>query len=608
MICKKCGEQIADNSKFCGYCGEVVEEVLEQNTVQKEEQTDVNNNQINDITVEQTNTNLETVKVEEPVKQVKESKKEPSKKNNNILIMLATILIIIAGLICAFLILNKDKEKESSNIDNKPKNSEYRMSGNSLENFDLYFLQLENEKVNKIYSPLSIKYALAMLNEGASRETKDEITAVIGDYKAKKYINSENMSLANAIFVNELYKNSIKQEYTNILLNKYNAEVIFDPFTSADNINSCISNKTLKLIDGAVDSVNKETRFMLVNALGIDMEWQEKFLENKKGVVYRHEKFRWISPQNVLSNKFNENQDVSGMEIIASFNNYDIVSTLGEDKIRETVGSEFRKYLVDPTNSYNYDVQQLNGDFSEENINKVVNKYLDDYIKEINENYKREDSNTDFSFYIDDTVKAFSKKLKEYNGTTLEYIGIMPTTESLDKFISNTNAEKINTILNNLKELKLDNFKDGAVTLITGFIPKFKFDYELNLKNDLQKLGITSVFDVNKSNLSGITSEKNSYIEKAIHKSNIEFTQDGIKAAATTIMGGFGAGQAFDYLYEVPVEEIDLTFDKPYMFIIRDKETKEVWFTGTVYNPLSVSEETENISNSSGSSISVNWE
>ena len=51
-------------------------------------------------------------------------------------------------------------------------------------------------------------------------------------------------------------------------------------------------------------------------------------------------------------------------------------------------------------------------------------------------------------------------------------------------------------------------------------------------------------------------------------------------------MGGFGsAAGGFDYLFDVPVVTIDLTFDKPYMYIIRDKDTGEVWFTGTVYNP-----------------------
>jgi len=39
---------------------------------------------------------------------------------------------------------------------------------------------------------------------------------------------------------------------------------------------------------------------------------------------------------------------------------------------------------------------------------------------------------------------------------------------------------------------------------------------------------------------------------------------------------------------------IDLTFDKPFMFIIRDKDTQEVWFSGTVYEPTKYKEEDNN--------------
>ena len=31
--------------------------------------------------------------------------------------------------------------------------------------------------------------------------------------------------------------------------------------------------------------------------------------------------------------------------------------------------------------------------------------------------------------------------------------------------------------------------------------------------------------------------------------------------------------QKYDYFYDVPIKKIDLTFDKPYFFIIRDKNT-----------------------------------
>ena len=79
---------------------------------------------------------------------------------------------------------------------------------------------------------------------------------------------------------------------------------------------------------------------------------------------------------------------------------------------------------------------------------------------------------------------------------------------------------------------------------------------------------------------------KGTFISDTVHKANISFSNDGIKASAVTLAGGMGDGGCnFDYFYEIPVKEIDLTFDKPYMYIIRDKESGEVWFAGTVYEP-----------------------
>lgn len=225
-------------------------------------------------------------------------------------------------------------------------------------------------------------------------------------------------------------------------------------------------------------------------------------------------------------------------------------------------------------------------------IETAIEDYLDQYIEEINENYKRVDKSTDFSVYTDKNVKAFAKDLKEYNGTTLQYVAIMPE-EDLDTYIDSITAEDVNEIINGLKELKTENFKEGVITEIVGYIPKFKFDYDLDLIKDLNDMGVKDVFDKDKANLKGITDDENAYIAKAKHKANIEFTQDGIKASAATVVMGGGAGESFNYYYDVPVEKIDLTFDKPYMFLIRDKETGEIWFAGTVYEPLSLADEPE---------------
>lgn len=184
-------------------------------------------------------------------------------------------------------------------------------------------------------------------------------------------------------------------------------------------------------------------------------------------------------------------------------------------------------------------------------------------------------------------MKAFAKDLKEYDGTTLQYIGIMLKEVRLDRYIEDTDANQVNDIIGKLKEIKSENFKDGIVTKITGYIPLFQFDYELKLKEDLQSLGITDVFDLNKANLLNMILDHSVAIDAARHKADIEFSKEGIKAAAATMMGGLGtASYGFEYRYEVPVEIIDLTFDRPYFFLIRDKETGEVWFIGTVYEPL----------------------
>ena len=162
----------------------------------------------------------------------------------------------------------------------------------------------------------------------------------------------------------------------------------------------------------------------------------------------------------------------------------------------------------------------------------------------------------------------------------------MPIGTSLESYIKTVKADDLNNIVAELKDVKLENFKEGTITEIKGYIPMFNYDYQLELIKDLKTLGITDIFDSGKANLSKMTKDK-AYISDALHKATIEFSNDGIKAAAVTALGGKGAiDECFNYLYEVPVETIDLTFDKPFMYIIRDKSTSEVWFMGTVYEPV----------------------
>lgn len=533
-----------------------------------------------------------------------QNKKGGNKKKTIIIVCIIVLLVIIAAVCIYFFLIRKSDNEENNNnneVNNETEvintNSPYKLTSNGLEPFDLYFMQLENNGQNKVYSPLSIKYALAMLSEGANGKTKEQIDNIIGKYSARKYNNSDNMSFANSLFIKDTYQDSIKSSYINTVASKYNADVIIDSFRNADTLNSWISDKTFNLITNITDDISY-LDFILVNALAIDMEWVEKIQSEHEiySVNFPHEKANDENYDYMYSfyiyglNTTDYNRlefegvdyEVKSVEIGAVANNFDIINALGEDSIRQTVREAFEQYQEENPGTVKDRYGREISDFD---------SWFDNYyIKELGSNYGHISSSTDFEFYVDDNTKVFAKDLKEYDGTTLQYVGIMPTNENLDNFIENMNASDINTLINNLKPIELDSFKEGYVTEITGYIPMFKMDYELDLISDLQKLGITSVFDES-ADLSNITND-NAYITDAKHSANIEFSNDGIKAAAATMVGGAGdaTGPFFDYYFEVPIETIDLTFDRPFMYLIRDKETGEVWFAGTVYEPIDISE------------------
>lgn len=549
-------------------------------------------------TVEEVNTVEEKI-TEAPVEEKKEEKQK--KKGKGLLVVIVLLLVIILGGAGAAFFLLPKNESTSVKNDAKEVKSVYRMSGNGLEYFDLQFLKLENEAKNKVYSPLSIKYALAMLSEGAKGTTKNQIDAIIGDYKANKYPNNEHMSFANAMFVRNTYKEKVKKTYTDNLTNKFNAEVVYDEFANPDNINKWVSDKTFNLINNLVDDVSSND-FFLINALAIDMNWNNQIHcegvhkipcvnDGMYSIDYAHEKlgddeygysvteypyslednfYQSYKDGQIVGNKFNNLDYVKGATVLADFNKYDIIKDLGEDKIRKMLRPEYEAWLKTDEGKDDLPVEQG----------------LDRFIKELKENYGKKANSTDFLVHEDGDVKVFAKDLQEYDGSTLQYVGIMPKKVELTEFVKDTDKDKINNIIKELKEVNIDSFEEGYATRIRGFIPFFKFEYELNLMKDLKSMGVADVFDSKKSDLTNLSD--GAAINKAIHKANIEFSNDGIKASASTAMGGYGSasGPAFEHLFKVPVKEIDVTFDKPYMYLIRDKKTGEVWFVGTVYEPI----------------------
>ena len=528
---------------------------------------------------------------------------EPKKKGKKgVLIALIILVLAVAGVICAIMLMPKDnKGAKKDTPAGQDEVVSLKMKDNSLSDFDLKFLKLENKTENKIYSPLSIKYALAMLQDGAVGDSKTQIEDIIGDYKPKKYINSKNLSLANSFFVRDSFKESVKSEYAEDINKKYAAELVYDSFSTAANINKWISTKTLGQINNFLtDDWLEDKSFVLINALAIDMNWKNKiqcaYNENTEvqvpclvgyySIDYAHEDYgdfiNNIQSENEYEAlKFNDKENTKAVKFGANVNRYDIIKEVGEETIRSTVKTELEKWLKEEDPDDPEKVKNFYEDF------KDTDDYLEKYMSALKENYGQKEASTDFMFYVDDATKVFAKDLKEYDGITLQYVAIMPTNVELKEYVEGMNAEKISGLIGNLKDASnMESYKDGVVTDLDGIVPLFKYKYTLQAQDDLESIGVKDVFS-EKANLSNMTTDSSMFIESMLHGAQIEFSNEGIKAAAVSALGGAGAAfGGFEYLWDVPVEKIDLTFDKPFLFLIRDKATGEVWFTGTVYEGL----------------------
>ena len=116
-----------------------------------------------------------------------------------------------------------------------------------------------------------------------------------------------------------------------------------------------------------------------------------------------------------------------------------------------------------------------------------TDQYVDKFVQELKENYEKEESSTDFLLFSDSEVKMFAKDLKKYDGVSLQYIGIMPKTKTVDEFIKDLNAKTLNNYINQLKDIKAENFTKGKITKVIGATPIFNFDYSLNLIDDFKR-------------------------------------------------------------------------------------------------------------------------
>lgn len=487
--------------------------------------------------------------------------------------------IISTGLLALFVF--GCTSNQSVSVDTPATTSDSSIANSiNITDFDLNLTKLNNKQENTVYSPLSIKYALSILSEITDGNSKQQIDNVLDGFTPSTYTNSEHLSLANLFIIKDNLADKVNNETIYSIINKYSVSYLQDNFTDPSNINEIISEKTLNLINDYFNDFDEELKFLIVNTLAIDMEWVNK-IQQSLYIDPLHENYSYVISYYDANNptKVNFNDSfVSGVEFGTVANKYDIISDLGEDNIINTIKED----IITKTNSDSGLLEYFLSYYESDDIEAVAETVANEYLEELKTNYSQYQTNTDYYFYDNDSVKVFAKDLQTYDDTTLQYVAIMPKEQSLDSYIDNLDKDELNTLIDSLIEPTYEYFDEGVITEIVGSMPIFNSEYSLDLNNNLQQLGITDVYDASKSDFSKINLEEITI--SANQKTSFQFSNDGIKAASVTDIGGMGAAEFYNYLFDVPVKTIDLTFNKPFLFLVRNKDSGEIFFVGTLYN------------------------
>ncbi|NP_001086240.1 serpin family I member 1 S homeolog isoform X1 [Xenopus laevis] len=107
------------------------------------------------------------------------------------------------------------------------------------------------------------------------------------------------------------------------------------------------------------------------------------------------------------------------------------------------------------------------------------------------------------------------------------------------------------------------------------YLPRFKVEEVVNLKDILMRLGITKIFS-GEADLSAISDSKDLFVAKVVHKSFLEVNEEGAEAAASS---GMIANSRMAVLYP------QVIVDHPFFFLIRNRKTGSVLFMGRVMHP-----------------------
>ena len=153
-----------------------------------------------------------------------------------------------------------------------------------------------------------------------------------------------------------------------------------------------------------------------------------------------------------------------------------------------------------------------------------------------------------------------------YVDGSLSMIAVLP--DDFAAFESGLDGDRVDEIVASLGDARVE----------LGF-PRFEFRTEALLKDALSNLGMPIAFEPDEADFSGIAPPDDLHIQDVVHEGFISVDEHGTEAAAATavVVGVVSA----------PPINVEVDFDRPFLFFVHDRDSGAILFMGRVLNPVS---------------------
>lgn len=497
------------------------------------------------------------------------AKKSKAKKSSNKAFMFIIFFIVLFSLIGIFFIV---KFRSSENR----RDTYYTGSIDSLNYAANLLDKVSNKGNNIVFSPFNMNVNMAYLYNGVDNSTRNQMKSyfkkdfskINDEYKVKlenikEVKDSDDFNLLYEKYIDEL-KNQGYYEYSlsnimslsiqgkkdlQLLLKKIS--LLYDRIVGNNSLSiDSISNYTLS--DKEIISNDYSLKAMLDDVI----DRNDLYVINDSVINYVEVFSSSLNSTNI-SDKFTSNTNFYNVNI-------EDVSKLGREEVASLVNDRLRNVSKDK-------IKRLSSDSKYGKDMVIVNSLYFDY--EWEEPYSSSHvSNRAFLNY-DGTYSSAQLMFSEEN--------IYLENEYATGFIKNFKDNKYSFVVILPKEvgnfelssLNIDKlYKSAKKKNILVGLPKFEYQYEVDLQNLHKEIGITELYD-KKANMTKMTDE-DIYINENVQKISVTIGEKGTKYS------NVNKDNIEPFSYDEDNEQVII--DHSFAFLIINNETEDVMLMGKV--------------------------